>query len=166
MIKTRITLFQISREDQGCSKCVINSRGSITSTFSSENITPWNYVIQIQWFWVLMVDTIHNIWLLTDLISSSKKKKHQELPLCQFSCFFNFTKLGLTDMGTFYLFVPINFKNKFQKGICPFTYGKFFFKNVLNARRKKKKEKNSPHRVRFTKFMSWVDLRTNNLPVI
>jgi len=57
-------------------------------------------------------------------------------------------------MGTFYLFVPINFKNKFQKGICPFTYGKFFFKNVLNARRKKKKEKNSPHRVRFTKFMS------------
>lgn len=57
----------------------------------------------------------------------------------------------------------INFKNKFQKGICPFIYG--ILKNVLKARGKKKKEI-LPTEYIVHKIHDLHDLRNNNLPVI
>ena len=80
-----------------------------------------------------MVDTIHVIADWSDFFLQKKKKEHQKLPLHQFSRFFNFANLGLTDMGTFSLFVPINFKIKFRKGICPLTYGNFFLKKCFEG---------------------------------
>lgn len=78
-----------------------------------------------------------------------KKKKNKKHPNVLVSIFmFNFFSSGISGTGeAFSLFSPNNFKNKFQKGICPFPHG--IFKNVLGIRRKE----SSPQRW-FTKFMT------------
>lgn len=137
------TMSQSQWTDRGGSKCLVNSRCSVSGTFSSEIGTPCDYgclphscIPNAMVLVLMLIQIMDDYWLTCWFLPW---KGNIQISSSQFSCSFHCFNIGVSGMKAFSLFVPSNWKINSRRTSVHLLMEFFWMFWRPGVRRKKKK---------------------------